>query len=54
MSDAINYFAGKKLFAKLDCSQAYHCVQMAEDISVELLELNLHREPMHINVLPKD
>ena len=25
MSDAINYFAGKKLFTKLDCSQAYHC-----------------------------
>ena len=40
MSDAINYFAGKKLFTKLDCSQAYHCVQMADDISVQLLAFN--------------
>ena len=40
MSDAINYFAGKKLFMQLDCSQAYHCVQMADDISVQLLAFN--------------
>ena len=32
MSDSINYFAGKKLFTKLDCSQAYHSVQMADDV----------------------
>ena len=40
MSDAINYFAGKKLFTKLDCSQAYHCVQMADDVSVQLPAFN--------------
>ena len=40
MSDAINYFSGKKLFTKLDCSQAYHCVQMADDVSVQLLAFN--------------
>ena len=40
MSDAINYFAGKKLFTKIDCSQAYHCVQMADDVSVQLLAFN--------------
>ena len=40
MNDAINYFAGKKLFTKLDCSQAYHCVQMADDVSVQLLAFN--------------
>ena len=40
MSDAINYFAGKKLFTKLDYSQAYHCVQMADDVSVQLLAFN--------------
>ena len=34
MTDATNHFAGKKLFCKLDCSQAYHCVQMADDLSV--------------------
>ena len=37
MRNAINYFAGKKLFTKLDCSQAYHCVQMTDDVSVQLL-----------------
>ena len=37
MSNAINYFVGKKLFTKLDCSQAYYCVQMEDDISVQLL-----------------
>ena len=40
MNDAINYFAGKKLFTKLDCFQAYHCVQMADDVSVQLLAFN--------------
>ena len=40
MRDAINYFAGKKLFTKLDCSQAYHCVQTADDVSVQLLAFN--------------
>ena len=40
MSDASNHFAGKTLFTKLDCSQAYHCVQMADDLSVQLLALN--------------
>ena len=40
MSDAINYFAGNKLFRKLDCSNAYHCVQMADDVSVQLIAFN--------------
>ena len=40
MTDATNHFAGKKLFCKLDCSQAYHCVQMADDLSVQLLAFN--------------
>ena len=31
---------GKTLFTKLDCSQAYHCVQMADDTSVQLLAFN--------------
>ena len=37
MSDASNHFAEKTLFKKLDRSQAYHCVQMADDLSVQLL-----------------
>ena len=40
MSDASNHFAGKTLFIKLDCSQAYHWVQMADDISVQFLAFN--------------
>ena len=40
MTDAVNHFAGKKLFTKLDCSQAYHCVQMADPLSVQLLAFN--------------
>ena len=37
MSDASNHFAGKTLINKFDCSQAYHCVQMADEKSIQLL-----------------
>ena len=37
LSDAAQYLAGKSLFCKLDCSQAYHCLQMVDQRSVELL-----------------
>ena len=30
LTDAAQHMAGKKLFCKLDCSQAYHCLQMAD------------------------
>ena len=30
LSDAEQHLAGKSLFCKLDCSQAYHCLQMAD------------------------
>ena len=40
LSDAAQHLAGKKLFCKLDCSQAYHCLQMADQKSVELLAFN--------------
>ena len=36
-SDAAQHLAGKSLFCKLDCSQAYHCLQMADQRSVEML-----------------
>ena len=35
-----NTWPGKKLFCKLDCSQAYHCLEMADQRSVELLAFN--------------
>ena len=40
LSDAAQHLSGKKLFCKLDCSQAYHCLQMADQRSVELLAFN--------------
>ena len=32
--------AGKKYFCKLDCSQPYHCLQMADEQSIQLLAFN--------------
>ena len=40
LSDAAQHLAGKKLFCKLDCSQAYHCLQMADQRSIEMLAFN--------------
>ena len=40
LSDAAQHLAGKSLFRKLDCSQAYHCLQMAAQRSVEMLAFN--------------
>ena len=37
LSDAAQHLAEKKLFCKLDCSQAYHVLQMADQKLVELL-----------------
>ena len=43
LSDAAQHLAGKSLFCKLDCSQAYHCLQMADKRSVEMLAFNFTR-----------
>ena len=40
MADAAQHMAGKRYFCKLDCSQAYHCLQMADEQSVQLLAFN--------------
>ena len=40
LSDAAQHLAGKSLFCKLDCSQAFHCLQMANQRSVEMLAFN--------------
>ena len=37
MTDTVHDFAGKKLFTKLDCSQAYLCIEMTDPLSVHLL-----------------
>ena len=40
LTDASQHMAGKYLFCKLDCSQAYHCLQMVDQQSIELLAFN--------------
>ena len=40
LSDATQFLAGKSLFCKLNCSQASHCLQMADQRSVEMLAFN--------------
>ena len=40
LADAAQHLAGKSLFCKLDSSQAYHCLQMADQRSVEMLAFN--------------
>ena len=40
LTDAAQHMAGKNLFYKPDCSQAYHCLQMADQQSIELLAFN--------------
>ena len=37
LSDAAQHLAVKSLFCKLDCSEAYYCLQMADQRSVEML-----------------
>ena len=40
LSDAAQHLTGKSLFCKLECSQAYHCLQMADQRSVEMFAFN--------------
>ena len=40
MADATAHLAGKKFFAKMDCSQAYFSMQMADELSIQLLAFN--------------
>ena len=40
LSYAAQHLAGNSLFCKLDCSQAYHCFQMADQRSMETLAFN--------------
>ena len=40
LTDAAQHMAGKNLCCKLDCSQAYHCLQLVDQQSVELLAFN--------------
>ena len=53
LSDAAQHLAGKSLFCKLVCSQAYHCLQMADQRSVEVRALNFARRNLPTKDLRK-
>ena len=40
LTEAAQHMAGKKLFCKTDCSQAYHCLPIADQKSIEMLAFN--------------
>ena len=40
LTDAAQHMARKNLFCKFDCSRAYHCLQMVDQQSIELLAFN--------------
>ena len=40
LTDAAQHTTEKKLICKLDCSQAHHCLQMADQKSIEMLAFN--------------
>ena len=40
LKDAAEHMAAKKLLCKLDCSQANHCLPMADQKSIEMLDFN--------------
>ena len=44
-SDATQLMTGKKYFCKLDCSKLYHCLQMTDEQSVQLLSINCGSHP---------
>ena len=44
LTDAAIHMAKKKVFCKIGCSQAYHCVQMADQQSAEMFAFNFAKE----------
>ena len=53
LSDAAQHLAGKSLFCKLDCSHAYHSLQMADQQSVEMLAFNFAGKTSAYRRLPQ-
>ena len=54
MTDATSHLTGKFLCSKLDSSQSYHCVQTADDLSVQLLAFNFASRTFAYNCLAQD
>ena len=53
LSDAARHLSGKSLFCKLDCSQAYYCLQMVDQRSVEMLAFNFNSRTFAYRRLPQ-
>ena len=53
LSDAAQHLAGKSLFCKLGCSQAYHCLQIADNGQWKCLHSILLAELLPIKDLHK-
>ena len=53
LSEAAQHLAGKSLFCKLDCSQADHCLQMADQRSVGMLAFNFASRTSAYKRLPQ-
>ena len=54
LTDAAQHMAGKKLFCKFDCSQAYHCLQMADHGTLKCLLSISPTEPSRTDDWHKD
>ena len=54
VADTTADFAGKSTFCNLDCSQAYHCVQMVDPHSVPLIAFNFASRTMAHQRLARD
>ena len=53
LTDVAQHMAGKKLFCKLDSSSAYHCLEMADQLSIELLAFNFASRKFAYRRLPQ-
>ena len=54
LTDAAQHMAGKNLFCKLDCSQAYHCLQMPTSNQLNSLHSTLQVGHLHTDDWHKD
>ena len=53
MADTTVHFAGKSIFSKLDCSEAYHCVQITDLLPVPLVAFNFASRTMAYQTLAR-
>ena len=52
--DAAQHMVGNELFCKLDCSQAYHCLQIADPRLIEMLAFNVASRTIAYRRLAQD